>query len=31
MFESFAETLVDTFGQVTYVLPQIIVLIPSGD
>ena len=29
MFESFAETLVDTFGQVTYILPQIIVLIAA--
>ena len=29
MFESFAETLVDTFGQVTYILPEILVLIAA--
>ena len=29
MFESFAETLVDTFGQITYILPEILVLIAA--
>lgn len=29
MFESFANTLVDTFGQITYILPEIIVLIAA--
>ena len=29
MFESFAESLVEAFGQVTYILPQVIVLIAA--